>query len=137
MNPFGSLARAGVVLAFGSDSPVTELGGWEAVRAAAFHHEKAERITVRAAFQAHTRGGWRAAGIDDAGVLAPGTQASYAIWQTDADLVVQTPDERVAAWSTDPRAGVPVLPDLSEGTPICVRTAVGGRVVYEAEGWSQ
>ncbi len=42
MNPFGSLARAGVVLAFGSDSPVTELGGWEAVRAAAFHHEQSE-----------------------------------------------------------------------------------------------
>ncbi|WUJ69859.1 amidohydrolase family protein [Kribbella soli] len=136
MNPFGSLARAGVVLAFGSDAPVTELGGWEAVRAAAFHHEKSERITVRAAFQAHTRGGWRAAGIDDAGVLAPSTAATYAIWQTDADLVVQTPDERVAAWSTDPRAGVPVLPDLSEGTPTCVRTAVGGRVIYEAEGWS-
>ncbi|RZT17072.1 hypothetical protein EV649_4609 [Kribbella sp. VKM Ac-2569] len=137
MNPFGSLARAGVVLAFGSDAPVTELGGWEAVRAAAFHHEQSERITVRAAFQAHTRGGWRAAGIDDAGVLAPSTAATYAIWQSDADLVVQTPDTRVAAWSTDPRAGVPVLPDLSQGTPTCLRTVVGGRVVYEAEGWSQ
>ncbi|WP_350276052.1 amidohydrolase [Kribbella sp. HUAS MG21] len=137
MNPFGSLARAGVVLAFGSDAPVTELGGWEAVRAAAFHHEKSERITVRAAFQAHTRGGWRAAGIDDAGVLAPSTAATYAIWQSDAPLVVQTPDERVAAWSTDPRAGVPVLPDLSEGTPTCLRTVVGGRVVYQAEGWTQ
>ncbi|WP_327634945.1 amidohydrolase [Kribbella sp. NBC_00482] len=137
MNPFGSLARAGVVLAFGSDAPVTELGGWEAVRAAAFHHEQSERITVRAAFQAHTRGGWRAAGIDDAGVLAPSTAATYAIWHSDADLVVQTPDTRVAAWSTDPRAGVPVLPDLSQGTPTCLRTVVGGRVVYEAEGWSQ
>ncbi|WP_410791948.1 amidohydrolase [Kribbella sp. C-35] len=137
MNPFGSLARAGVVLAFGSDAPVTEVGGWEAVRAAAFHHEQSERITVRAAFQAHTRGGWRAAGIDDAGVLASSTAATYAIWQSDADLVVQTPDTRVAAWSTDPRAGVPVLPDLSQGTPTCLRTVVGGRVVYEAEGWSQ
>ncbi|TCC07565.1 amidohydrolase [Kribbella soli] len=135
MNPFGSLARAGVVLAFGSDAPVTEVGGWEAVRAAAFHHEQSERITVRAAFQAHTRGGWRAAGIDDAGVLAPSTAATYAIWQSDADLVVQTPDTRVAAWSTDPRAGVPVLPDLTQGTPTCLRTTVGGRVVYEAEGW--
>jgi predicted amidohydrolase YtcJ len=138
MNPFGSLAHAGVVLAFGSDSPVTELGGWDAVRAAAFHHEQGERITVRAAFQAHTRGGWRAAGIDDAGVLAPGTAATYAIWQSDAELVVQTPDSRVAAWSTDPRAGVPVLPDLSSGAvPTCQRTAVGGRVIYEVEGWSQ
>ena len=139
MNPFGSLARAGVVLAFGSDTPVTGLGGWEAVRAAAFHHEKSERITVRAAFQAHTRGGWRAAGIDDAGVLAPGTAATYAIWQSEADLVVQTPDQRVAAWSTDPRAGVPVLPDLSEGTPVptCLRTTISGRMVYDSEGWSQ
>jgi predicted amidohydrolase YtcJ len=138
MNPFGSLARAGVVLAFGSDSPVTELGGWEAVRAAAFHHSPAERITVRAAFAAHTRGGWRAAGIDDSGVLALGTAATYAIWESDADLVVQTPDQRVAAWSTDPRAGVPVLPDLSDEAPVpvCQRTVVSGRIVYDAEGWS-
>jgi len=138
MNPFASLARAGVVLAFGSDSPVTELGPWEAVRAAAFHHNPDERITVRAAFQAHTRGGWRAVGIDDAGVLAPNLPATYAIWQSEADLVVQTPDQRVAAWSTDPRAGVPVLPDLSEGAPVptCLRTAVGGRIVYDSEGWT-
>ncbi len=53
-------------------------------------------------------------GIDDAGVLAPGAAATYAVWDSDAELVVQTPDERVAAWSTDPRAGVPVLPDLSD-----------------------
>ncbi|MGW6281708.1 amidohydrolase [Kribbella sp. NPDC055071] len=137
MNPFGSLARAGVVLAFGSDSPVTSLGGWEAVRAAAFHHEPTERITVRAAFQAHTRGGWRAVGIDDAGVLAPSTAATYAIWATDADLVVQTPDQRVAAWSTDPRAGVPVLPDLTAELPTCLRTTVAGRVVHEADGWTR
>ncbi|WP_328323471.1 amidohydrolase [Kribbella sp. NBC_00382] len=137
MNPFGSLARSGVVLAFGSDSPVTEVAPWEAVRAAAFHHEPGQRITVRAAFAAHTRGGWRAAGIDDAGVLAPGTPATYAVWESDADLVVQTPDDRVAAWSTDPRAGVPVLPDLSDDAPVpnCRRTVVGGRVVFESEGW--
>ncbi|HEU4946401.1 MAG TPA: amidohydrolase family protein [Kribbella sp.] len=137
MNPFGSMARAGVVLAFGSDAPVTELGGWEAVRAAAFHHDPDQRITVRAAFAAHTRGGWRAAGIDDAGVLAPGTAATYAVWESDADLVVQTPDERVAAWSTDPRAGVPVLPDLSDAAPVpvCLRTVVDGRIVYDDQGW--
>jgi hypothetical protein len=131
MNPYGALARAGVVLAFGSDTPVTGLGGWQAVRAAAFHHETEQRITVRAAFAAHTRGGWRAAGVDDAGVLAPGAAATYAVWDTDAELLVQTPDERVAAWSTDPRAGVPVLPDLSTALPTCVRTVVAGRVVYE------
>jgi predicted amidohydrolase YtcJ len=137
MNPFADLARAGVVLAFGSDSPVTELGPWQAVRAAAFHHNPEQRLTARAAFAAHTRGGWRAAGRDDAGVLAPGAVATYAVWDSAADLVVQTPDARVAAWSADPRAGVPVLPDLAEGMPlpVCVRTVVAGRNVYESEGW--
>ena len=137
MNPYASLARAGVVLAFGSDSPVTHLGPWEAVRAAAWHHTPSERITVRAAFAAHTRGGWRAAGIDDAGLLAPGAVATYAVWGLDSPLVVQTPDERVAAWSTDPRAGVPVLPDLQPGSslPVCLRTVVDGRIVYDDEGW--
>jgi hypothetical protein len=135
MNPFAAMTRAGIPLALGSDSPVTPMGPWQAVRAAAFHRTPESRITVRAAFSAHTRGGWRAAGVDDAGVLAPGQPASYAVWAA-GDLVVQTPDDRVAAWSTDPRAGVPGLPDLSPGRdlPQCLRTAVRGRVVYTREG---
>jgi predicted amidohydrolase YtcJ len=139
MNPFAALAAAGVVLAFGSDSPMAELGPWQAVRAAAFHHNQSQRLTVRAAFAAHTRGGWRAAGHDDAGVLTPGAVATYAVWDTEAELVVQTPDERVAAWSTDPRSGVPVLPDLTPGgpLPVCVRTVVAGHNVYEDEGWQE
>ena len=139
MNPFAAYGKAGVVLAFGSDSPVIPLGPWDAVRAAAFHRTPASRITVRAAFAAHTRGGWRALrpgapGVpgDEQGVLAPGTAATYAVWQA-GDLVVQTPDARVAAWSTDERAGVPGLPDLTPGlpTPACSRTAVRGRVVHD------
>jgi predicted amidohydrolase YtcJ len=113
MNPFADLARAGVVLAFGSDSPVTELGPWQAVRAAVFHHNPGQRLTARAAFAAHTRGGWRAAGHDDAGVLAPGAAATYTVWDGQA------------------------LPDLGEDAPlpVCVRTVVAGRNVYESEGW--
>ena len=131
LNPFAAMTRAGVPLVLGSDSPVTPLDPWGAVRAAAFHRTPAHRISARAAFHAHTRGGWRAVGRDDAGVLAPGAPADYAVWSV-GDLVVQTPDERVANWSTDPRSGTPGLPDLTPGGPLptALRTVVGGRTVY-------
>jgi predicted amidohydrolase YtcJ len=136
MNPYASLNRAGVALAFGSDTPVTSFGPWAAVRAAAHHHNEQERLTVRAAFNAHTRGGWRAARRDEGGVLAPGAPAALAVWDVPGDLVVQTPDARVAAWSTDPRAGVPHLPDLQPDLdlPRCVMTVVAGQVAYEEPG---
>ncbi len=54
LNPFAALLRSGVPLAFGSDSPVTPLDPWGTVRAAAFHHTPEHRISVRAAFTAHT-----------------------------------------------------------------------------------
>ncbi|MGR6969162.1 amidohydrolase [Streptomyces cynarae] len=135
LNPFAALLRAGVPLAFGSDSPVTPLDPWGTVRAAAFHRTPEHRVSVRAAFTAHTRGGWRAIGRDDAGVLVPGAPADYAVWRTDA-LVVQAPDDRVARWSTDPRSGTPGLPDLTPGTdlPVCLRTVVGGRTVFVGPG---
>ena len=142
MNAFAAYGAAGVVLAFGSDSPVIPLGPWAAVRAAAFHRSPSARITVRAAFAAHTRGGWRALapgapGVpgDEHGVLAPGAAATYAVWGA-GDLVVQTPDSRVAAWSTDERAGVPGLPDLTPGEPLpqCLRTVVRGAVIHDVLG---
>ncbi|MFG2599980.1 amidohydrolase [Streptomyces sp. NPDC048462] len=131
LNPYAALLRAGVPLAFGSDSPVTPLDPWGTVRAAAFHRTPEHRISVRAGFTAHTRGGWRAVGRDDAGTLVPGAPADYAVWRTD-DLVVQAPDDRVARWSTDPRSGTPGLPDLSPGAelPVCLRTVVFGQTVY-------
>ncbi|GAB2908882.1 amidohydrolase [Streptomyces mayteni] len=132
LNPFAALLRAGVPLAFGSDAPVTPLDPWGALRAAAFHRTERHRISVRAAFAAHTRGGWRAVGRDDAGVLVPGAPADYAIWRTD-ELIVQAPDTRIVRWSTDPRSGTPGLPDLSPGAPLpeCLRTVVAGRTVYD------
>ncbi|MFF1565908.1 amidohydrolase [Streptomyces sp. NPDC058293] len=131
LNPFAALLRAGVPLAFGSDSPVTPFDPWGTLRAAAFHRTPEHRVSVRAAFTAHTRGGWRAVGRDDAGILVPGAPADYAVWRTE-ELVVQAPDDRVARWSTDPRSGTPGLPDLTPGAqlPLCLRTVVGGRTVY-------
>jgi predicted amidohydrolase YtcJ len=118
MNPFAAMAAAGVTLAFGSDSPVTPLDPWGTVRAAVHHTNPAQRITARAAFAAHTRGGWRAARRDDARDLVPGAPATYAVWRTGA-----APDE----------SG---LPDLSPGAepPACLRTVVRGRTVYTREG---
>ncbi|GAA4792993.1 amidohydrolase [Streptomyces ziwulingensis] len=135
LNPFAALLRAGVPLAFGSDSPVTPLDPWGTVRAAAFHRTPEHRVSVRAAFTAHTRGGWRAVGRDDAGVLVPGAPADYAVWHT-GELVVQAPDDRVARWSTDPRSGTPGLPDLAPGRdlPVCLRTVVGGRTIFVRPG---
>lgn len=131
LNPYAALLRAGVPLAFGSDSPVTPLDPWGTVRAAAFHRTPEHRVSVRAAFTAHTRGGWRAVGRDDAGVLVPGAPADYALWQT-GHLVVQAPDDRVARWSTDPRSGTPGLPDLSPGSelPVCLQTVVQGQTTW-------
>lgn len=131
LNPYAALLRAGVPLAFGSDSPVTALDPWGTIRAAAFHRTPAHRVSVRAAFTAHTRGGGRATGQDDTGVLVPGAPADYALWRTD-ELIVQAPDDRVSRWSTDPRSGTPGLPDLTPGAPlpVCLRTVVGGRTVF-------
>ncbi|MEU0131649.1 MULTISPECIES: amidohydrolase family protein [unclassified Streptomyces] len=131
LNPYAALLRAGVPLAFGSDSPVTPLDPWGTVRAAAHHRTPEHRISVRAGFTAHTRGGWRAVGRDDAGVLVPGAPADYAVWRT-GELLVQAPDDRVARWSTDPRSGTPGLPDLTPGAdlPVCLRTVVLGQTVY-------
>jgi predicted amidohydrolase YtcJ len=129
-NPLAALAAAGLPLALGSDSPVTALDPWGGVRAAVRHHVTASALSARAAFAAHTRGGWRAARRDREGELVPGAPATFAVWQVEGELVVEAPDERVVAWSTDPRAGVPGLPELDGPDPVCLRTVVAGRGAF-------
>lgn len=111
MNPFAMLERAGVQLAFSSDTPVTELGPWLAVDAAVRHQTESSALTLRGALAAHTIGGHRAAGDIDplAGTLAPGAPASYAIWDTDR---------------------LPVL-DGTTAPPRCLRTVVDGKTIFE------
>jgi len=132
MNRAADLVAKGVLVAFGSDAPVTPIGPWAAVRAAVLHHEPSQRLSARAAFGAHTRSGWRAIGQSETGTLAPGAPAHYALWSTD-ELAVQAPDERISAWSTDPRSGTPGLPTLSADgpLPICLRTVVHGAAVFD------
>lgn len=118
MNPFASMRRAGVVLAFGSDSPVTPLDPWGAVRAAALHSCPDERLSLSAALDAHTRGGHQAHGDDTNGCLVSGAVASYAVW--DAGAVPAT-------------AGTGMLPDVRRSTtrPVCLRTVVAGAVAFD------
>ena len=131
MNPFRDFVTQGIALAFGSDTPVTTVTPWHTVAAAVFHQSPESRISARAAFNSHTRGGWRAVGVDDAGVIRPGFGAHVAVWRA-TDLDVQAPDDRVAAWSTDPRSGTPPLPTLTpEGPyPQCLATVAAGRITF-------
>ncbi|HET6502071.1 MAG TPA: amidohydrolase [Amycolatopsis sp.] len=139
LNPFALLASHGVLLAFGSDCPVTPLDPWAGVRAAVHHRTPGAGLSARAAFTAHTRGGHRAAGVNDGvtGSLVPGAPAHYAIWDA-ADLVVAATDSRVQRWSTDPRSGVPGLPPLDPDAelPACLRTVRDGRIIYDTLGAS-
>jgi predicted amidohydrolase YtcJ len=114
MNPFGRMLRSGVALAFGSDSPITPLDPWAAVRAAVLHHADDERLTVAEALDAHTRGGHHASRHDHGGVLDVGRPASYAIWETPSGL------------DSDG------LPGLGAGDPLptCVQTVVCGDTIY-------
>jgi hypothetical protein len=118
-NPIGAMHATGVSLAFGSDSPVTPLDPWGAVAAAAGPRNPVYRMSVRAAFAASTRGGWRAAGIGGVGVLAPGAAATFAVWDTPGGV----------------RDGLPaLLPDADGGVPappVCRRTVLLGETIYE------
>lgn len=135
LNPLSALAAAGVTLAFGSDSPVTPVDPWGAVRAAVYHRTEGFGVSPRAAFTAHTRGGWRAAGVADGvgGMLVAGAPATFAVWRA-GELVGAPADARVQRWSTDPRSGVPSLPSLAPGEqlPVCLGTVSRGRVLHDS-----
>jgi predicted amidohydrolase YtcJ len=118
-NPIGAMHATGVTLAFGSDSPVTPLDPWTAVAAAAAPRNPVYRMSVRAAFAASTRGGWRAAGRNGVGVLAPGAEATFAVWETPGGV----------------DAGLPrLLPDVDgvlPERPVCRRTVLCGETIFE------
>jgi predicted amidohydrolase YtcJ len=135
MNPFATMAAAGVALAFGSDAPVTAADPWRAVQAAAHHRTPGSELSPRSAFTAHTRGGHRAAGRTDRGIgtIGVGAPAHLAVLQA-GELVRPAADPKVARWSTDPRSRVPLLPDLTPGVelPHTLATIVAGRVVFDS-----
>jgi len=132
--PLADLARAGVPTGFGSASPLAPIDPWIGVRSAFTHHQSAQRVSARAAFRSATRGGWRLSGADwtGAGELRVGAPAHLAIWRAD-ELVVQSADGRLSAWSADARAGTPMLPSLAPNAtpPVCLRTVRSGITLYD------
>ncbi len=118
LNPFAAMTAAGIVLALGSDSPVTPLDPWGSVRAAVRHRTPGSGVEPAAAFDAHTRGGWRAAKRDADGVVTAGAPATFAVW---------------APVELDPATGLPPLgPD--DEPPACLRTVARGTVIHDALG---
>lgn len=148
-----AVSAAGVPLALGSDAPFGPGAGsghpdrrlfdpWGAIQAAVYGTgpgataDRAPRgVSPRAAFTAHTRGGWRAARgeHDGSGVIRAGSPAHLAIWAAGG-LGMDAVDARVSRWSTDEQANLPGLPELQPGVelPRCLRTLVHGRVVFDA-----
>lgn len=135
LSPFADLATAGVPLAFGSDAPVTRLDPWAGVLAAMSHADLDQRVSARAAFRAHTRGGWRVAGLDHtgAGQLRVGAPAHLAVWRAEHLAVQGTPGRAASSWSTDARAGQPLLPELGEHAPapVCLQTVRDGVPLHD------
>jgi predicted amidohydrolase YtcJ len=114
LNPLAALAGSTITLALGSDSPVTPIDPWSAIRACTHHHVPEHRITTAVAFDAHTRGGWRLIGADSAGRLDPGSPATF------------------AAWWMPQGSDAHGLPDLTTATslPECVLTVASGRILH-------
>lgn len=135
LNRWATLLEQGLGVCFSSDAPVTEVNPWAAIHAAMYHHNPTQRITARAAFSAHTRGGWRALGhnFDHRGVIEVGAPADLALWLVE-DYGVQVPDSRVVQWSTDARSATPPLPHLGDSNdfvePQCLLTMVEGDIGY-------
>jgi hypothetical protein len=123
MNPFATLNRYGVALAFGSDSPVTPLTPWKSVAAAVQHHQVGERLGIADAFRAHTAGAADAAvasmqkeresrfdGFEGSRVrarLTVGEPADIAVWQRPHDLPSDASGWQILhALADDPQAAV-------------------------------
>ena len=125
MNPFATMQAAGLPLALGSDTPVTPFAPWEAIRGCVNHHEPLQRLSAESAFLAHTRGGWRAAAIENHGYLGVGRPATFAVWSVGGDGRSDGPTPSC-------------LPDLSPGAtlPANQRTVIRGRTVFDLEGVS-
>jgi predicted amidohydrolase YtcJ len=106
---------------------VTPLDPWGSIRAAAWHHNPAHRMSLRSAFAAHTRGGWRAVHRDTEGVLVAGAAATFAVWRLPAGLG-EYGLPALLAEDVDARGPADPTP-----LPACARTVLRGQTIYSEE----
>ena len=125
--PLRELSRAGVPVTLMTDAA----NPWSAVKSALEAPHERLRTSARAAFLALTRGAWRVqpGAVPLAGQLAPGSEATLAVWDAES-VMVQQAQGTGSSWSTDPRARTPVLPALDDARlPRCEATVVAGTLV--------
>lgn len=120
----------GAVVFLGSDiNQESSALGWELALTHVVRTNPEEQISARATFNAMTRGVFRAVGESNPtfGQLGPQAMADVARWKV-TELMVQTADDRVTAWSTDPRARIPLLPVLEkDNLPELVDLLIAGQ----------
>ena len=130
------LAAAGIPLA-GTSWDGVEFRPWDALATLTGVGDAAtppsRGLSPRAAFTAATRGAARAflgqgSGL---GVLQPGAPASFALWST-GELIAKAADDAVQRWSTDPRSGVPPMPDLEGPAPQCLAVVDRGELLFDS-----
>lgn len=120
----GTALRVGVPTAA---APGQGQNPWQLVSSHA--HHAVDPVSVRAGFNAQTRGSYRSlVGAEPgAGQLNPGSTATFTIWQAD-QLTIQSPNTTAAAWSTDTRARTPLLPYLDgANVPRLISTVIEGQ----------
>lgn len=117
--PLRDMVDAGVRIVLGSDSPITPFGPWAAVRAAAWHHNPDQRLTVAEAVEAHTRAGYDLAGREG-GVLQAGAPATFVVWDDGTGVPVPTV----------PTTSLPVLGSARHPLPVARHTVIAGATAY-------
>ncbi len=124
---------AGVATVIGADAGASTAAlGWDLIRSFVIRQTPEDQISARGAFNATTRGAYRALGEANpaSGQLAPGAPADFAIWQA-AELIVQSGSASQVMFSEDPRGRTSVLPALdTDDQPELMSLTVDGQTVY-------
>ena len=128
MNPYATMREAGMAVAFGSDSPVTPMDPWLAVRAAVHHHDERQRLGVRAAIEAHTAGGWAAASVPSRPRASAASTSSER--RLGGQVVVGAP-AYLAVWDTEDGIDLEALVAPEAELPRCDLTIVAGRAAHD------